>query len=170
MQDPPMQLLTQDLLDRLSQEALASDRQRKNYNFHDLPERVQRFLNVLQPGTYVRPHRHLRPEGVNGFEFFLVLQGAIGMLIFNEAGEVVRSVHLAAQGNARGIELAEGIFHSLVVLEPNTVILEIKEGPYVPTTDKDFLALFPAEGAPETREILQQWESYFGSPGHTAID
>ncbi|MEB3294932.1 MAG: WbuC family cupin fold metalloprotein [Synechococcales bacterium] len=159
--DSSIQLLTQDLIDRLSQEALTTTRQRKNYNFHELPERVQRFLNVLQPGTYVRPHRHLRPAGINGFEFFLVLQGAIGMLIFNETGELVRSERLEAQGNVRGIELSEGIFHSLVVLEPNTVILEIKEGPYIPTTDKDFLPMFPSEGSAETAMLLQQWERNF---------
>ncbi|MGB7416110.1 MAG: WbuC family cupin fold metalloprotein, partial [Thermosynechococcaceae cyanobacterium] len=72
--------LSQELFDTLAQDALALPRLRKNFNFHDLPEVVQRFLNVMQPGTYVRPHRHLRSETENGFEFFLVLQGEIGFI------------------------------------------------------------------------------------------
>ena len=30
---------------------------RLNHNFHQEQDPVQRFLNVLQPGTYVRPNR-----------------------------------------------------------------------------------------------------------------
>jgi cupin fold WbuC family metalloprotein len=73
VQSPPIKLLTQDLLDEVVTNSRHIPRQRQNYNFHDLSEKVQRFVNVLQPGTYVRPHRHLRPDGVNGFEFFVVI-------------------------------------------------------------------------------------------------
>jgi cupin fold WbuC family metalloprotein len=161
MQRPDVQLLTRSLLANLCDEAQASDRKRKNYNFHEHSERVQRFLNVLQPGTYVRPHRHLRSDGVNGFEFFLVLQGAIGMLVLDESGTVVRSERLEADGEQKGIELAEGLFHTLVVLEPNSVILELKEGPYQPSTDKDFLQMFPPEGAADCAGIVRSWEMLF---------
>jgi cupin fold WbuC family metalloprotein len=64
---------------------------RAAYDFHEPPEKVQRFLNALQPGTYVRPHRHLRDAGVNGFEFFLVLQGSLGLLILDEQGQVIHT-------------------------------------------------------------------------------
>lgn len=158
---PDVQLLTRSLLDNLCDEASKTDRKRKNYNFHEHSERVQRFLNVLQPGTYVRPHRHLRSDGVNGFEFFLVLQGAIGMIVMDESGEAVRSERLDADGEQKGIELAEGLFHTLVVLEANSVILELKEGPYQPATDKDFLQMFPPEGSAGCGEYVRSWESLF---------
>ncbi len=161
MQRPDVQLLTRSLLDSLCAEALETDRKRKNYNFHEHSERVQRFLNVLQPGTYVRPHRHLRSDGVNGFEFFLVLQGAIGMIVMDESGAVVRSERLEANGEQKGIELAEGLFHTLVVLEANSVILELKEGPYQPATDKDFLQMFPPEGSADCAGQVRSWERLF---------
>ncbi len=164
MQRPDIQLLTRSLLSNLCDEAAKTDRKRKNYNFHEHSERVQRFLNVLQPGTYVRPHRHLRATGVNGFEFFLVLQGAIGMVVMDEAGTVVRSERLEADGERMGIELAEGLFHTLVVLEPNSVILELKEGPYQPAIDKDFLQMFPPEGSANCGEQVRSWESLFFHP------
>jgi cupin fold WbuC family metalloprotein len=161
VQLPDVKLLSRSLLANLCDEAQASDRKRKNYNFHEHSERVQRFLNVLQPGTYVRPHRHLRSDGVNGFEFFLVLQGEIGMLVLDESGAVLRSERLEADGEQKGIELAEGLFHTLVVLEPNSVILELKEGPYQPATDKDFLQMFPSEGSADCAGIVRSWEMLF---------
>lgn len=156
-----VKLLTRSLMTTLCEQAQQLPRKRKNYNFHEHSERVQRFLNVLQPGTYVRPHRHLRSEGTNGFEFFLVLQGAIGMVIVDETGAVVRSERLEATGEQRGIEVAEGLFHTLIVLEPNSVILELKEGPYQPASDKDFLPQFPAEGEATCADYIRQWEALF---------
>jgi cupin fold WbuC family metalloprotein len=158
---PDVQLVTRSLLTDLCAEAATTVRKRKNYNFHEHPERVQRFLNVLQPGTYVRPHCHDRTDGVNGFEFFLVLQGAIGMFVLNSAGDVVRSERLDANGEARGIELAEGLYHTLVVLEPDSVIFELKEGPYQASTDKDFLQMFPPEGSAECEKWVRSWEMLF---------
>lgn len=158
---PEVQLLTRSLLSDLCREAGKTDRKRKNYNFHEHSERVQRFLNVLQPGTYVRPHRHLRMSGVNGFEFFLVLQGAIGIVILDEQGTVVRTERLEENGEQKGIELAEGVFHTLVVLEPDSVILELKEGPYQPATDKDFLQQFPPEGHLDCGEWVRSWTALF---------
>ena len=155
----PIKRLTQDLLDTIAAQSRTSSRQRQNYNFHDLDERVQRFLNVLQPGTYVRPHRHRRVPDVNGFEFFLVLQGAIALLILNEQGEVLQTERITASGATRGIELAEGTYHTLIALEPDTVMLEIKEGPYDRAADKEFLEQFPAEGTVEAQRWVKTWES-----------
>ncbi|XZN89718.1 MAG: WbuC family cupin fold metalloprotein [Microcoleus sp.] len=55
VQSPPIKLLTQELLDEVAANSRHNPRQRQNYNFHDLSEKVQRFVNVLQPGTYVPP-------------------------------------------------------------------------------------------------------------------
>lgn len=61
---PPIKRLNQELLDNIANRARSSPRLRQNYNFHELSEKVQRFINVLQPGTYVRPHRHCRAGGL----------------------------------------------------------------------------------------------------------
>lgn len=161
MRSLPIKRLTEELLNTLVEQARHSPRQRQNYDFHEPEEKVQRFLNVLQPGTYVRPHRHLRPPQINGFEFFLVLQGEVGIIIFDENAQILQTEYISANGMTRGIELPEGTYHTLVVLMPDTVILELKEGPYNASTDKEFLDNFPAEGTPATEQILEQWKSYF---------
>ncbi|MEB3338847.1 MAG: WbuC family cupin fold metalloprotein [Leptolyngbyaceae bacterium] len=157
----PIKRLTQELVDVVAQQAQTSPRLRKNYDFHQPSEKVQRFINVLQPGTYIRPHRHLRDAGINGFEFFLVLQGELGMLILNDQGEIIHTERIGGATSTYAIELAEGTYHTLVALAPNTVILELKEGPYEPSTDKNFLSAFPLEGMPETQGWVETWQSYF---------
>lgn len=154
--------LDQALFDAVADQARSTPRLRRNHNLHAEPELVQRFLNVLQPGTYVRPHRHLRQEPGAGFECFVVLQGAIGLLLLDGAGQVVQRERLDAGGPLRGIELAEGQFHTLVALCPNSVMFEVKLGPYIPSADKDFLPAFPAEGSPAAAAQVRAWAALFG--------
>ena len=40
----------------------------------------------------MRPHRHRRDGSGTGFECFLVLQGAIGLLLFNSEGEIQKQL------------------------------------------------------------------------------
>jgi cupin fold WbuC family metalloprotein len=68
---------------------------------------------------------------------------------------------LSAQGSVRGIELAEGTYHTLIALAPDTVMLEMKEGPYSPSTDKEFLAAFPHEGSVEVYPLIENWKRLF---------
>jgi cupin fold WbuC family metalloprotein len=157
----PIKLINQELIDTVAKEAQTNERLRKNYNFHQLSEKVQRFINIMQPGTYVRPHRHSRPEDINGFEFFLALQGRIGVLLFNEQGELTHQEQLSPQENNYGIEIAEGTFHTLVALAPNTVMFELKEGPYLDKNDKEFLPHFPEEGTVAAQEQVKAWEAQF---------
>ena len=153
--------LNQELFDNIAQQARSSPRLRQNYNLHELSEKVQRFINVLQLGTYVRPHRHCRITGVNGFEFFLVCQGELGIIVMDESGQIIDKELVSAHGVVRGIELSEGTYHTLVALAPDTVILELKEGPYDPSTDKEFLDNFPPEGTAAAKKLVETWQGYF---------
>lgn len=161
MTAPQLKCLDQALFDEVASEARRSPRLRRNHNLHAEPELVQRFLNVMQPGTYVRPHRHLRPSPGEGFECFLVLQGAMGVLLLNAEGAVIEQMRLDAQGPLRGVEIPQGVFHTLVALAPDTVMFEIKQGPYQPASDKDFLGAFPAEGIPEALTQERLWRQRF---------
>lgn len=161
LQLPTLRRLDTSLFDRVAERASQSPRLRQNHNLHAEPDPVQRFLNVLQPGTYVRPHRHRRERPGAGFECFVVLQGAVGLLLLDERGEVIHQERLAAGGPVHGIDLAEDQLHTLVALEPDTVMLEIKEGPYQPASDKDFLATFPGEGTAEAVSLEASWRARF---------
>lgn len=163
MDQPRLQRLDQDLFDAVAAAASATPRRRLNHNLHAESDLVQRFLNVLQPGTYVRPHRHLRDTPGAGFECFLVLQGAIGLLLFDTAGGLIGRERLDSAGPLKGMELAEGAYHALVALSPDAVMFELKQGPYQPTADKDFLAGFPLEGTAEASLQERRWRELFAS-------
>lgn len=157
----PIKRLTQELLDKVTHQARTRPRLRQNHDFHQPAEKVQRFINALQPGTYVRPHWHRRAAGMNGFEFFLVLRGDLGMILFDHEGQITHMERISAHGPTTGIELAEGTCHTLVALAADTALLELKEGPYNPVTDKEFLTDFPCEGTVEAQKLVEVWQGYF---------
>ena len=140
-----MKRLTADILAALRAEAATNPRRRKNFNLHASPDDpIQRLCNAFEPGTYVRPHRHAA-GGV--WELFLVLGGRAAVLIFDDHGTVTARTELRSGGEVQVVELPPGVWHSLVSLAPNTVLFEVKPGPYRPTGENDFAAWAPPEGA-----------------------
>ena len=58
-----MKLITEGLLDKVTDQAKENSRLRMNYNFHDsMDAPIHRMLNALEPGTYLPPHRHKNPN------------------------------------------------------------------------------------------------------------
>ena len=138
-----MKLITNELLDSVILEAKKSPRKRKNYNFHPRDEsRCNRLLNALEPGTYIRPHRHLDPEKE---ELMLLMRGKMGMIFFDDAGNVIETALLAVGSDIFGIDIPSGAYHSLVCLEPGTLFLEAKAGPYRPFLPQEMAPWSPAE-------------------------
>lgn len=153
-----MRKIDAELLKSISHEAAALPRRRKNYNFHQPQDAAQRFLNAMEPGTYVRPHRHLDQDKC---ETTVVLQGKIGFIIFADDGTVVDTFLAQAGGPVFGVDLTPADWHTLVVLEAGSVILECKPGPYVQATDKDFATWAPKEGESEAVAQVKAWERLF---------
>jgi cupin fold WbuC family metalloprotein len=158
-----VQLLTHELFQAIEQEAAASPRRRKNFNFHaGAEDNPHRMLNVLLRGTYVRPHRHVTPPKS---EAFLPLTGAVGIVTFDDAGAVEGVYRLDAAGPVRGIDLPPGVWHTVLALTDASVCYEVKPGPWEPASDKDFAAWAPEEGGADCAAFLAQWEALFTSPG-----
>lgn len=136
----------------LSRKASQSARKRSHHNFHKRHgEPVQRLCIALDRGTYVRPHKH--PEA-NKWELLLVLKGALEMLIFNHAGEVLTRLYLSSDGPDRGVEIPANTWHTVFPLEDGSVIIEVKEGPYTPLTPDRFAGWAPEEGSEEVAAFL----------------
>lgn len=147
------------LLDALTAEAQASPRRRRNRNFHATAAHpAQRLLNAVEPGSYVRPHRHREADRA---ETLAVLRGAFGIVFFGEHGSVSHSAVLRAQGEAIGADIPPGVFHSMVALTPGSVFFESKAGPYDPLTDKDFAPWAPPEGDPAAAAYLAGLQTLF---------
>ena len=115
---------------------------------------VQRMVNFLQPGTYIQAHQHPRAWAS---ETILVTSGCLGFVTFDELGGVL-SVSRLAVGDL--IDIEAKVWHGVLALEPDTVILEIKRGPY-DDQDKVFAEWAPAENSAEAPNYLKWLLSLF---------
>ncbi len=159
-----MELFDQKLLDDLVVKAKQSPRLRANYNVHaELNDPVQRLFIAIEPGSYVRPHRH--PE-LEKWEFFMLVRGRIAALLFDHQGKVIRREELRPDGPVYGFEIPHDTWHCVVALESCTVFFEVKRGPYTPQSDKDFALWAPQEGEPGCTDFVQ-WLSD-AQPGDVA--
>ena len=152
-----MKVIDTSMLSGLTDAAQSAARKRTNLNFHQSSdEAVQRLLIAMEPGSYVRPHRHL---DARKWELFIVLQGELVALFFDDLGRVEQRLQLSSSGSVRGFEIPPGVWHCTVALAPGTVFAEVKQGPYVPTCDKDFAAWAPPEGDARCARFLKWFET-----------
>jgi len=139
----------------LSNRAANAPRRRVNFNLHPhLEDPVQRLLNAIEPGSYVRPHRHATPPR---WELFVILSGVLAVLIFDDAGVVIERIELDAGGTVRVIEVPAAAWHTVVALQPETVVIEFKQGPYAPLSDKDFVSWAPGDDGPAAQAMISRF-------------
>ena len=150
--------LDQTLFGTLAEQAAASPRQRQHHNFHQMEEPCHRMAVGLQPDTYIPPHRHLSADKA---EALLVLKGRLGLLIFNDSGEVLDKRVLEAGGACIGVDLPPGVFHALVVLEADSILFECKAGPYKPVEEGEQASWAPREGEPDVADYQAWMRSQF---------
>ena len=150
--EPPSTLVTElneELMARAIEGAQKSPRKRVILPLHKESEALlQRMLNAIQPGSYIRPHRH----GNERAESIVVLKGRLLFHVFSEEGLLKKSHDLSA-GSA--IDMDGGVWHSFQALEPDTVLFEVKPGPYNAATDKVFAPWAPEEFSPEAEAYLE---------------
>lgn len=147
-----MKVFSQTILTQLSAEACAAPRKRKNLNIHLTDDFCcHRLFNAIEPGSYVRPHRHLDP---NKDETFLIVSGTLGVIIFSDDGRIDRTVVLNAGGPAIAVDIPHGSFHGAVSLAPGTIFFEAKSGPYLPLLPEEQASWAPAEGSDEAPGYL----------------
>ena len=122
-----IELITQSLIDDVVKKAKASPRLRMNYNLHsDLSDKCQRFINAMEPGTIIPIHHH------HVAEVYILLQGRLKIMIYDDKAVETQAYILDRKDGDYGIQIPLNTWHSVEVIEEGTVIMEIKEGPYVP--------------------------------------
>jgi cupin fold WbuC family metalloprotein len=147
-------LLTSDLLEQAVQASRASDRKRIILPLHKSADALlHRMFNVMQPGTYIPPHRHLAPPKD---ESIVLIRGALCFITFDESGHVDRMTDIVAGSSVFGVDVCAGIYHTFFILESDTAMFEVKPGPFSPATDKDFAPWAPREGDPGATDYLAQ--------------
>ncbi len=151
-----MKVIQNEDLHQLSLDARLADRLRSHYNIHPTEsDAIQRLCLAMEPGTYVRPHRH--PEA-GKWELFIVIQGVADVLLFDVGGQLIDRIPIADDAT-RIIEIPEQTWHSVIAKQSGTILFEVKPGPYLPLEDKNFADWAPPENAPQVAEFLNWFNS-----------
>jgi cupin fold WbuC family metalloprotein len=146
-------IVSEKLLDELHRKATDSPRKRMNHNFHDdLADPINRMLNSFEPGTYIQPHKHEDPDKR---EVFILLKGRLLVVFFNNAGIPTEFILLDRDLENYAVEIPAGTWHTVISLESGSVVYEVKDGPYLPLSDKNFASWAPREGEPGCDEYLK---------------
>ena len=108
-----------------------------NFNFHQsLDEKCHRFLNAVEPGTEVPIHKHPTKD-----ETFVILRGKVRVTTHRDDGSIIEDYILCPEEGNYGVNIPKGVWHTIEALEPNSVIFECKEGPFVPHEKDGILEL-----------------------------
>ena len=130
-------LIDKQLLDEVSARAKASERLRMNYNLHEaMDSKAQRLFNALEPGTILPIHRHQHTS-----ETYILVRGRIDVMFYNDEGVEVERFALNPHDGNYGVHIPQGQWHTLEVLESDTVIFEVKDGPYAPLGPEDMMII-----------------------------
>jgi cupin fold WbuC family metalloprotein len=148
--------ITTDIIESKSRDAKRNSRKREILALQrGNGDSLQRMVNAIEPGSYVRPHRHHAPPKS---ESVVLLAGSIGFVVFHEDGTLNRDACILlhrSQGDL-ALDCRESVWHTFFALEPDTVVFEAKSGPFDPGTDKEFAPWAPAEGSPDASSYLEQ--------------
>lgn len=151
------------LINDKARDARQSDRKRDIHIFHTGDQDpLQRMLNAIQPGSYIPPHRHHSPPKS---ESIVLLQGALAYVSFDDDGtpQEAHFTMLDVKRGTHGLDIRPGVWHTILALDPDTVIFEVKPGPYDPPPDKGFAPWAPPENSPVATKYLMELEDRFRS-------
>lgn len=159
-----MKIFPSSQLNELVMQAEASPRLRQHQNIHaSFDEPCQRLFNAIEPGSYIRPHRH---ASAPRDELLLAVRGLMALVTFNDVGQVQQVVRFGSEKYdadlAVGVEIAPETWHTVLALVPGSVLLEIKAGPFDPCQPKNLADWAPEEGSATATTFLDRLKKEIG--------
>ena len=142
----------------LTSQARDNPRLRQHRNIHQsYQDASQRLFNAIEPGSYIRPHRHnADPKD----ELLIAVRGAMALVTFDGQGTVINVLRFGTErlgsDMAVGAEVPSSTWHTVIALEPGCVLLEVKAGPFDPNQPKDLATWAPEEGSAAARDYLSR--------------
>lgn len=131
-------VITQAILDQLTEQAKASPRLRMNYDLRNSEDDgSQRMLNAIEPGSPERIHRHQHTS-----ETVVCIRGRVVEEFYDELERICTdSIVLTPNGPNVAVNIPAGQWHSIRAVESGSVVLSCKDGRYEPMSEADILSL-----------------------------
>ena len=155
-----VKIIDNDLIARLILKSRSSPRRRHNICLNtEKSDLIQRMAMALQPDSYIQAHKHENPDKR---ELFTIYQEELVIITYKENGDLLSKYHLTPK-TLRTIELRPRIYHSLIAIKPDTVVFEMKDGPWESVEkDKTFAPWMPSEDSPEAEEYFNTLKERLG--------
>lgn len=152
-----MKIFNADYLDRLIVEAQVNSRKRQHSNIHEsYADSCQRLFNAIEPGSYIRPHRHASDPRD---ELLVAVRGLMALVTFDDNGIATSVLRLGTEkyGSATtpAAEVPSDVWHTVIALESGCVLLETKAGPFDPSQPKDLAPWAPPEFSIDAGQYLK---------------
>lgn len=162
MKQTQMKLFSLEYLNDLTEQAMTSARLRQHRNVHQsFQEPCQRLFNAIEPGSYIRPHRHLSDPRD---ELLVAVRGLMALLTFDDEGQVANVVCFGTERFGRevcaAVEVPSAVWHTVISLRKGSVLLELKAGPFNPGQPKDLAQWAPEEDSIDAPHYLAVLETY----------
>lgn len=107
------------------QQALGRSRVCTHQNSSDT---LHEMIITLAGGSYVQPHKHLCKN-----ESFHIIEGAVDVVVFDDAGQITDVVELGVYGSGRSFyyRLNAPLYHTLLIHGTHVVVHETTNGPFI---------------------------------------
>ena len=147
MVDHAVKIFDSRHFDFLTMRALSDSRLRQHYNIHQsFQDPCQRLFNAIEPGSYIRPHRHLTDPRA---ELLIPVRGLMAVVLFDDNGRVINVIRMGKErsgvDSTRIVELSPATWHTVLALQSGSILLEVKAGPFDSNQPKDLASWAPAE-------------------------
>ena len=153
-------------LNSLTQAAYESPRRRQSRTIHiTTDDPCQRLFNAIEMDSYVRPHRHKNDPKV---ETLFAIRGRFLLVTFNEQGEIEEVIpfhsekYQSSNESGVGVEIQVGVWHTIIATMPQSILLEVKAGPFNLELSKEPAPWSPAEETDEGQAYLAQLKKRIG--------
>ena len=97
----------------------------------------------------------------------VAVRGLMGLITFDELGEITGTVRLGMEelgaSVSSAVEIESQEWHTVIALEPGSVLLEIKAGPFDPNRPKDLAPWAPVEASRDAEAYLAALRRKFES-------
>jgi cupin fold WbuC family metalloprotein len=158
-----MKVFSRQYFENLLNAASQSQRLRVHANVHRAyTDQCQKLFNAIREDSYIRPHRHsLDPKE----ECLIAVKGLLAFILFNDQGLIESVILFGSEKYSEklsipsGLELPSGVWHTVVSLVDDSILFEVKSGPFDPSLAKELAPWAPEEGdenAPQYLETLKK--------------